>query len=67
MPMRSRGTLSPSALTTERMLATLSGGFGVVAPGSGQSDYQATVAADGKGRVVFFWVALDRLPYVAGF
>jgi hypothetical protein len=47
------------------MNTTLSGGFGVVAPGSGQSDYQATVAADGKGRVVFFWVALDRLPYVA--
>jgi hypothetical protein len=47
------------------MNATLSGGFGVVAPGSGQSDYQATVAADGRGRVAFFWVALDRLPYLA--
>jgi hypothetical protein len=47
------------------MNTTLSGGFGVVAPGSGQSDYQATVAADGRGRVAFFWVALDRLPYLA--
>jgi len=47
------------------MNTTLSGGFGVVAPGSGQSDYQATVAADGKGHVYFFWVALDRLPYLA--
>jgi hypothetical protein len=47
------------------MNTTLSGGFGVVAPGSGQSDYQATVAADGHGHVYFFWVALDRLPYLA--
>jgi hypothetical protein len=47
------------------MNTTLSGGFGVVAPGSGQSDYQATVAADGRGHVYFFWVALDRLPYLA--
>jgi hypothetical protein len=47
------------------MNTTLSGGFGVVAPGSGQSDYQATVAADGRGHVFFFWVALDRLPYLA--
>jgi hypothetical protein len=47
------------------MNATLSGGFGFVAPGSGQSDYQATVAADGAGRVVFFWIAKDRLPYIA--
>jgi hypothetical protein len=47
------------------MNTTLSGGFGVVAPGSGQSDYQATVMADGKGHVYFFWVALDRLPYLA--
>ncbi len=47
------------------MNTTVSGGFGIVAPGSGQSDYQATVAADGKGHVFFFWVALDRLPYLA--
>ncbi len=47
------------------MNTTLAGGFGVVAPGSGQSDYQATVAADGKGNVWFFWIALDRLPYLA--
>ncbi|MDX6274522.1 MAG: hypothetical protein QOJ92_1732 [Frankiales bacterium] len=47
------------------MNTTLSGGFGVVAPGSGQSDYQATVMADGKGHVYFFWVALNRLPYLA--
>ncbi len=47
------------------MNATLSGGFGVVAPGSGQSDYQATVMADGAGHVFFFWVAKDRLPYLA--
>ena len=47
------------------MNTTLSGGFGVVAPGSGQSDYQATVMADGKGHVFFFWVALDRQPYLA--
>jgi hypothetical protein len=47
------------------MNTTLSGGFGFVAPGSGQSDYQATVMADKQGRVFFFWVALDRLPYIA--
>lgn len=47
------------------MNTTVSGGFGIVAPGSGQSDYQATVMADGKGHVYFFWVALDRLPYLA--
>jgi hypothetical protein len=47
------------------MNTTLSGGFGVVAPGSGQSDYQATAVADGKGHVYFFWVALDRMPYLA--
>lgn len=47
------------------MNSTLSGGFGVVAPGSGQSDYQATVMADATGHVYFFWVALDRLPYLA--
>ena len=47
------------------MNATLTGGFGVVAPGHGQSDYQATVAADARGHVYFFWVALDRQPYLA--
>jgi hypothetical protein len=47
------------------MNTTLSGGFGFVAPGSGQSDYQATVMADKSGHVFFFWVALDRLPYLA--
>lgn len=47
------------------MNTTLSGGFGFVAPGSGQSDYQATVMSDKAGRVYFFWVALDRLPYLA--
>lgn len=47
------------------MNTTLSGGFGFVAPGSGQSDYQATVMADKVGHVFFFWVALDRLPYIA--
>lgn len=47
------------------MDTTVSGGFGVVAPGSGQSDYQATVMADAKGHVYYFWVAHDRLPYLA--
>jgi hypothetical protein len=47
------------------MNTTLSGGFGFVAPGSGQSDYQASVMADKAGHVFFFWVALDRLPYLA--
>jgi hypothetical protein len=47
------------------MNTTLSGGFGLVAPGSGQSDYQASVMADKAGHVFFFWVALDRLPYLA--
>ena len=47
------------------MNTSLSGGFGFVAPGSGQSDYQATVMADKSGRVFFFWVALDRQPYLA--
>jgi hypothetical protein len=47
------------------MNTTLSGGFGFVAPGSGQSDYQASVMADKAGHVYFFWVAHDRLPYLA--
>lgn len=47
------------------MNTTLSGGFGFVAPGSGQSDYQASVMADRAGHVFFFWIALDRLPYLA--
>ena len=47
------------------MNTSVSGGFGVVAPGSGQSDHEAAVMADGKGHVFFLWMALDRLPYLA--
>jgi hypothetical protein len=58
-------TWTRTQVATNGMNTTLSGGFGVVAPGSGQSDYQATAMADGKGNVAFFWIALDRLPYLA--
>jgi hypothetical protein len=58
-------TWTRTLVATNGMNTTRSGGFGVVAPGSGQSDYQATVMADAKGNVYFFWVALDRLPYLA--
>lgn len=47
------------------MNTSVSGGFGVVAPGSGQSDHEAAVMADGHGHVYFLWMALDRLPYLA--
>ena len=47
------------------MNTSVTGGFGLVAPGSGQSDHEAAVMADGKGHVFFLWVALDRLPYLA--
>lgn len=47
------------------MNTTVSGGFGLVAPGSGQSDYQATVMADRAGHVFFFWIGLDRQAYLA--
>ena len=47
------------------MNTTVSGGFGFVAPGSGQSDYQAAVVGDKAGNLFFSWVALDRLPYLA--
>jgi len=47
------------------MNTSVSGGFGLVAPGSGQSDHEAAVMADGHGHVFFLWVALDRLPYLA--
>ena len=58
-------TWTRTQVATNGMNTTNSGGFGVVAPGSGQSDYQATVMADGKGTVAFFWIALNRLPYLA--
>ncbi|HEX8001276.1 MAG TPA: sialidase family protein [Mycobacteriales bacterium] len=41
------------------------GGFGFVAPGHGQSEHEAAVAADRFGNVYFLWVGLDRLPYLA--
>ncbi|MBV9368659.1 MAG: exo-alpha-sialidase [Frankiales bacterium] len=47
------------------MNTSVSGGFGLVAPGSGQSDHEAAVMADGKGHVFYLWMALDRLPYLA--
>lgn len=47
------------------MNTTLSGGFGLVAPGSGQSDHEAAVVTGPQGHVFFLWVALDRLPYLA--
>jgi hypothetical protein len=47
------------------MNTSVSGGFGVVAPGSGQSDHEAAVVADKAGNVFYLWMALDRLPYLA--
>lgn len=47
------------------MNTSLSGGFGFVAPGSGQSDHEAAVVADKAGNVYYLWVAKDRLPYLA--
>src|SRR4051794_40408452 len=47
------------------MNTTLEGGFGFVAPGSGQSDYQASVMADKAGHVFFSWIAFNRMPYLA--
>jgi hypothetical protein len=47
------------------MNTSLSGGFGFVAPGSGQSDHEAAVVADKAGNVYYAWVAKDRLPYLA--
>ncbi len=58
-------TWTRTRVATNGMNTSVSGGFGFVAPGYGQSDYQATVVADDKGTVVFFWVARDRLPYLA--
>ena len=58
-------TWTRTQVASNGMNTTLSGGFGIVAPGSGQSDYQATAVADGKGHVFFFWIALDRMPYIA--
>ncbi len=58
-------TWTRTQVATNGMNTTTSGGFGLVAPGSGQSDYQATVMADAKGNVFFLWVGLDRLPYLA--
>jgi hypothetical protein len=47
------------------MNTSVSGGFGLVAPGSGQSDHEAAVVADKKGNVYYLWMAKDRLPYLA--
>ena len=58
-------TWTRSQVATNGMNTTLSGGFGLVAPGSGQSDHEAAVVADAKGNLFFLWMALDRLPYLA--
>jgi hypothetical protein len=47
------------------MNTTVSGGFGVVAPGSGQADHEAAAVADKAGNVYYLWMAKDRLPYLA--
>lgn len=47
------------------MNTSVSGGFGFVAPGSGQSDHEAAVVADKAGNVYYLWMAKDRLPYLA--
>lgn len=47
------------------MTTSTSGGFGFVAPGSGQSDHEAAVVADKAGNVYYLWMAKDRLPYLA--
>ena len=58
-------TWTRTQVATNGMNTPLSGGFGFVAPGYGQSDYQATVMTDPNGTVVFFWMGLDRLPWIA--
>lgn len=47
------------------MNTTVSGGFGIVAPGSGQADHEAAAVADKAGNVYYLWVAKDRMPYLA--
>ncbi len=47
------------------MNTSVSGGFGLVPPGAGQSDHEAAVVADKKGNVFYLWMAKDRLPYLA--
>jgi hypothetical protein len=47
------------------MNTSVSGGFGLVAPGSGQSDHEAAVVADKTGHVYYLWIGKDRLPYLA--
>lgn len=47
------------------MNTSLSGGFGFVAPGHGQSDHESAVVADRVGNVYYLWMAKDRLPYLA--
>ncbi|HVE74305.1 MAG TPA: sialidase family protein [Mycobacteriales bacterium] len=47
------------------MSTSVSGGFGPVAPGSGQSEHEAAAVADKAGNIYFLWMALDRLPYLA--
>ena len=47
------------------MNTSTSGGFGLVAPGSGQSDHEAAVVADKAGNVFYLWMAKDRLPYLS--
>ena len=46
------------------MATSLSGGFGLVPPGSGQSEHEAAVVADKNGNVYFLYMAKDRLPYL---
>ncbi|MFN2581999.1 MAG: sialidase family protein, partial [Candidatus Dormibacteria bacterium] len=58
-------TTLPSQTTPPNLDDSGCGAFGVTAPGSGQSDHEAAVVADGNGHVFFMWMALDRLPYLA--
>lgn len=58
-------TWTRSQVSTNGMNTTVEGGFGLVMPGSGQSDHEAAAVADAAGNVFFLWMALDRLPYLA--
>lgn len=58
-------TWQRSEVAKTGMSTSVSGGFGFVPPGSGQSEHEAAVTSDKAGNLFFVWVAKDRLPYLA--
>ncbi|MFN2543828.1 MAG: sialidase family protein [Actinomycetota bacterium] len=58
-------TWTRTQVASNGMNTTVTGGFGLVAPGSGQSDHEAAVVADTKGNLFYMWMGLDRLPWLA--